>query len=161
KELFEGREELFKGLWIENKWDFSKKYPVIKMDFGEGVFKKREELRKKIDEALKINQDRLGVQCEFETISGRFRELIAKSAEKHNQRVVILIDEYDKPILDNIDTPEIAQEMREELRNLYSVLKPTDAYIKFVMLTGVSKFSKVSLFSGLNNLWDITMEGNF
>ncbi|MFH1096138.1 MAG: AAA family ATPase, partial [Candidatus Desantisbacteria bacterium] len=161
KDLFEGREELFKGLWIEDKWDFSRKYPVIKIDFGEGVSKSREELREKINETLKTNQDQLGVTCEFETISGRFRELIAKSNVKYNQRVVILIDEYDKPILDNIETPEIAQEMREELKNLYSVLKSADADIKFVMLTGVSKFSKVSLFSGLNNLWDITLEERF
>ena len=161
KGLFEGREELFKGLWIEDKWDFSWKYPVIKIDFGEGVSKSREELRKKIDETLKINQEQLGVKCEFETISGRFREIITKSAKKYNQRTVILIDEYDKPILDNIEEPVIAQEMREELKNLYSVLKSTDAYIKFVMLTGVSKFSKVSLFSGLNNLWDITLDERF
>ena len=161
KGLFEGREELFKGLWIEDKWDFSRKYPVIKIDFGEGVSKSREELRKKIDETLKINQEQLGVKCEFETISGRFREIITKSAKKYNQRTVILIDEYDKPILDNIEEPVIAQEMREELKNLYSVLKSTDAYIKFVMLTGVSKFSKVSLFSGLNNLWDITLDERF
>ena len=161
KGLFEGREELFKGLWIEDKWDFSWKYPVIKIDFGEGVSKSREELRKKIDETLKINQEQLGVKCEFETISGRFREIITKSAKKYNQRAVILIDEYDKPILDNIEEPVIAQEMREELKNLYSVLKSTDAYIKFVMLTGVSKFSKVSLFSGLNNLWDITLDERF
>ncbi len=143
KDLFEGREKLFKGLWIEDKWDFSKKYPVIKIDFGAGVFKNREELRKRIGEILKINQDQLGVKCEFETISGRFEEIITKSAEKYNQRTVILIDEYDKPILDNIENSEIAQEMREELKNLYSVLKSTDACIKFVMLTGVSKFSKV------------------
>jgi len=161
KGLFEGREELFKGLWIEDKWDFSWKYPVIKIDFGEGVSKSREELRKKIDETLKINQEQLGVKCEFETISGRFREIITKSAKKYNQRAVILIDEYDKPILDNIEEPVIAQEMREELKNLYSVLKSTDAYIKFVMLAGVSKFSKVSLFSGLNNLWDITLDERF
>ncbi|MBI4777446.1 ATP-binding protein [Candidatus Desantisbacteria bacterium] len=161
KSLFEGREEFFKGLWIEDKWDFSKKYPVIKIDFGEGVSKNREELRKKIDETLKINQDQLGVQCEFETATGRFREIMTKSAKKYNQRVVVLIDEYDKPILDNIENPEIAQEMREELKNLYSVLKSTDACIKFVMLTGVSKFSKVSLFSGLNNLKDITLDERF
>ncbi|MDI6794980.1 MAG: AAA family ATPase, partial [bacterium] len=145
----------------EDKWDFSQKYPVIKIDFGEGISKSSEELKKKIDETLKINQYQFGVTCEFETISGRFREVITKSAEKYNQKVVVLIDEYDKPILDNIETPEIARQMREELKNLYSVLKSTDAYIKFVMLTGVSKFSKVSLFSGLNNLWDITLDEQF
>ncbi|MEK7275330.1 MAG: AAA family ATPase, partial [Candidatus Desantisbacteria bacterium] len=152
QDLFECRRELFKGLWIEDKWDFSRKYPVIKIDFGEGVSKSREELRKKIYEMLKINQDLLDVRCEFETISGCLRELITKAAEKYSQKTVILIDEYDKPILDNIEEPVIARQMKEELKNLYSVLKSTDASIKFVLLTGVSKFSKVSLFSGLNNL---------
>ncbi|MFH1897803.1 MAG: AAA family ATPase, partial [Candidatus Desantisbacteria bacterium] len=162
KELFEGREELFKGLWIEDKWDFNKRYPVIKIDFGAGVFKKREELRERIFFVLKENQKRLTVDCINQTLtSNYFEELITKAKERYGERVVVLIDEYDKPILDNIEIPEIAQEMREELKNLYSVLKSTDACIKFVMLTGVSKFSKVSLFSGLNNLWDITLESNF
>jgi len=161
KSLFEGRNELFKGLWIEDKWDFSQKYPVIKIDFGAGIPKEKVELNKKIHEILEVNQERLGVKCEFETISGCFEELITKAALKYKEKVVILIDEYDKPILDNIEEPVIAQQMREELKNLYSVLKSTDAYIKFVMLTGVSKFSKVSLFSGLNNLRDITLDERF
>ncbi len=162
KDLFEGREELFKGLWIEDKWDFSKKYPVIKIDFGAGVFKKKEELRETIFFILKENQRRLNVDCINQTLTNNyFNELITKASEKYGERVVILIDEYDKPILDNIENPEIAQEMREELKNLYSVLKSTDANIKFVMLTGVSKFSKVSLFSGLNNLRDITLDERF
>lgn len=161
KSLFEGREELFKGLWIEEKWDFSQKYPIIKIDFGAGISKERVELNKKIWEILKVNQEELGVKCEFETISGCFRELITKAASKYKEKVVVLIDEYDKPVLDNIENPVIAEQMREELKNLYSVLKPVDAYIKFVMLAGVSKFSKVSLFSGLNNLWDITLEVDF
>ncbi|MFH1897422.1 MAG: ATP-binding protein [Candidatus Desantisbacteria bacterium] len=162
KELFEGREELFKCLWIEDKWDFSHKYPVIKIDFGEGVFKKREELREQIFFVLKENQKRLNIDGINQTLTNSyFKELITKAKEKYGERVVVLIDEYDKPILDNIETPEIAQQMREELKNLYSVLKSADACIKFVMLTGVSKFSKVSLFSGLNNLWDITLEERF
>ncbi|MBU0702029.1 ATP-binding protein [bacterium] len=161
KDLFEGREELFKGLWIEDKWDFSKKYPIIKIDFGAGIPKERVELNKRIREILEINQEELGVKCAFETISGCFNELIMKAALKYKERVVVLIDEYDKPILDNIEEPMIAQQMREELKNLYSVLKSTDAYIKFVMLTGVSKFSKVSLFSGLNNLRDITLDERY
>ncbi|MDZ4219350.1 MAG: AAA family ATPase, partial [Methylobacter sp.] len=81
--------------------------------------------------------------------------------EKTGQRVVILVDEYDKPILDNLLKPEIAKEIRDELRNLYSVIKDSDAHVKFAMLTGVSKFSKVSLFSGLNNLRDITINQEF
>ncbi|MFH1097304.1 MAG: AAA family ATPase, partial [Candidatus Desantisbacteria bacterium] len=162
KSLFEGREELFKGLWIEDKWDFSRKYPIIKIDFGAGVFKKREELRERIFFVLKENQNKLGVDCETQTLTSNYLEkLITKAFEKYGERVVILIDEYDKPILDNIEESMVAQEMREELKNLYSVLKSTDAYIKFVMLTGVSKFSKVSLFSGLNNLMDITLDERF
>ncbi|MFH1097306.1 MAG: ATP-binding protein [Candidatus Desantisbacteria bacterium] len=161
KDLFEGRNELFKGLWIEDKWDFSRKYPVIKIDFGAGIPKEKIELNKKIHEILKTNQEELGVKCEFETISGCFNELIMKAALKYKERVVVLIDEYDKPILDNIEESMVAQQMREELKNLYSVLKSTDAYIKFVMLTGVSKFSKVSLFSGLNNLMDITLDERY
>ncbi|MFH1962041.1 MAG: ATP-binding protein [bacterium] len=162
KDLFEGRDKLFKGLWIENKWDFSQKYPVIKIDFGAGVFKKREELKERIFFVLKENQSKLGIDCETQTLtSNYFEELITKISAKYGERVIILIDEYDKPILDNIEEPMIAQQMREELKNLYSVLKSTDAYIKFVMLTGVSKFSKVSLFSGLNNLRDITIDERF
>ncbi|MFA7608131.1 MAG: AAA family ATPase, partial [Rhodocyclaceae bacterium] len=79
----------------------------------------------------------------------------------HGQRVVVLVDEYDKPILDNLTHPELARQMREGLRDLYSVIKDADAHIKFAMLTGVSKFSKVSLFSGLNNLNDITVEAAY
>ncbi len=86
-----------------------------------------------------------------------FEELIQELHHKTGQRVVVLVDEYDKPILDNITDPEIASELRDSLRNFYSVLKAQGAHLRFVMLTGVSKFSKVSLFSGLNNLEDITL----
>ncbi|MGC8926503.1 MAG: AAA family ATPase, partial [Myxococcota bacterium] len=160
--LFEGREELFKGLWIEGRWDFSKRYPVIKIDFGSGVFKEREELRKGIFYILDENRRALGVEIGGHTLTNTYlNDLIVRAVEKYGERVVILIDEYDKPILDNIEDPEVAREMREELKNLYSVLKGADAYIKFVMLTGVSKFSKVSLFSGLNNLSDITLDERY
>ncbi|MEM0201478.1 MAG: AAA family ATPase, partial [Candidatus Micrarchaeaceae archaeon] len=81
--------------------------------------------------------------------------------EKYKQKVVVLVDEYDKPILDNITNKEKAIQMREILKNLYSVLKPLDEHIKFVMLTGVSKFSKVSIFSGLNQLKDITLDKDY
>ncbi|MDI6794278.1 MAG: AAA family ATPase, partial [bacterium] len=146
----------------EDKWDFSQKYPVIKIDFGAGVFKKREELRERIFFVLKENQKRLNIDSIDQTSTNNyFEELITKTSEKYGERAVILVDEYDKPILDNIEEPEIAQQMREELKNLYSVLKSVDADIKFVMLTGVSKFSKVSLFSGLNNLRDITLDERF
>ncbi len=88
-------------------------------------------------------------------------ELIKKLFQKHNQKVVVLIDKYDKPILDNIKRREIAAEIREGLKNFYSVLKDADLYLKFVFITGVSKFSKVSIFSGLNNLNDITLDDSY
>jgi len=89
------------------------------------------------------------------------KELIRVAYEKYNQKVVILIDEYDKPILDNITNKPIAKDMRDELKNIYSVIKDSDEYIKFVFMTGVSKFSKVNLFSGLNNLEDITVDAKY
>jgi len=103
----------------------------------------------------------LGVQCTHQSIGGQFAELIALAHQASGQRAVVLIDEYDKPILDNIDNPAVAAEMRDGLKNLYSVLKGSDEHLKFVFLTGVSKFSKVSLFSGLNNLTDITLEERY
>ena len=161
KEAFEGNKELFKGLYIYDKWDWEIKYPVIHINFAEGRISNKEELDEKIREILKNNQKRLEIECEYKSISGCFSELIEKAKKKSGQNAVILIDEYDKPILDNITEPEIAKELREGLKNLYSVIKGQDANIKFVLLTGVSKFSKVSIFSGLNNLEDITVNEKF
>ncbi|MCX8070405.1 MAG: AAA family ATPase, partial [Thermodesulfovibrionales bacterium] len=135
-----------------------KKYPVIHISFAEGIHKNRQELDRWIIELLKKNQERLQVRCsESEYVAICFSELIEKAKKKHRQNVVILIDEYDKPILDALLNIELAKELREGLKNLYSVIKGQDANIKFVFMTGVSKFSKVSLFSGLNNLEDITI----
>ncbi|PJB28376.1 hypothetical protein CO110_09670 [Candidatus Desantisbacteria bacterium CG_4_9_14_3_um_filter_40_11] len=159
KSLFEGREELFKGLWIEDKWDFSQKYPLIKIDFGNQKATSSNELLSFILNQLRFIASNNNLSLEMTTYYEAFEELIRKLATKN--RVVVLIDEYDKPILDNIENPELAREMREILKGFYTILKGADAYIKFVMLTGVSKFSKVSIFSGLNNLWDITIEADF
>ncbi len=93
--------------------------------------------------------------------AGGFSALIRQAEQTHGRRVVMLVDEYDKPILDNLTEPDIARAMRDGLRNLYSVIKDSDAHIRFAMLTGVSKFSKVSLFSGLNNLRDITLSAPY
>jgi hypothetical protein len=156
-ELFEGNAALFRGLAAEQRWDWSRRYPVIRLSFAEGVLRDRRELDEKIVELLAENETRLGVRGEQRSLSGRFHGLIAAAHEQHGERVVVLVDEYDKPILDNITNPETAREMRDGLRNLYSVIKGQDAHIRFAFLTGVSKFSKVSLFSGLNNLMDITV----
>ena len=158
KELFEGSEALFRDLQIHERWDWSQRYPVILLDFAAGVVQSRAELDEAIWERLRINQQRLGLDCERRSISGCFGELINQAHAQSGQRAVVLIDEYDKPILDNIEYPERAAEIREGLKNLYSVLKAEDANLRFVFLTGVSKFSKVSLFSGLNQLNDITLD---
>jgi hypothetical protein len=126
------------------------------------VLRNREELDAKIRNLLRINQQALGVQCcEPDNTADCFAELIALAHAQTGQRVVVLVDEYDKPMLDNITQPDVARELRDGLRNLYSVIKDSDAHIKFAMLTGVSKFSKVSLFSGLNNLYDITLSADY
>ena len=161
KELFEGHRALFTGLAAESAWDWSQKYPVIRVSFSDGVLQSRAQLDQRIEEILQDNERRLGLQSEHLSIGGRFADLIRQAHEATGQRAVVLIDEYDKPILDNIDNRAIATEMREGLKNLYSVLKGADEHLKFVFLTGVSKFSKVSLFSGLNNLTDITLDAPY
>ncbi|MBK1703565.1 ATP-binding protein [Halochromatium glycolicum] len=161
KELFEGNAALFRGLHIHPHWDWGQRHPVILLDFAAGVVQSRAELDEAIHERLRANQQRLDVRCENRSIAGGFSELIQRAHDHHGQRVVVLIDEYDKPILDNIEHPERAAALRDGLKNLYSVLKAEDAHLRFVFLTGVSKFSRVSLFSGLNQLNDITLHPQY
>ncbi len=157
KEAFEGNRKLFAGLYLEHHWDWAKKHPVIRISFGSGVLKTRAELDQTIRERLAEHFRRHGFTPSADSIGGIFREFIIWLHDRGGP-VVILIDEYDKPILDNITEPDRAVEMREGLKNFYSVIKDADPYLRFVFLTGVSKFSKVSLFSGLNNLKDLTLD---
>jgi hypothetical protein len=133
--------------------------------FGGGVTKNVENLNQRIRDILRINRVHLGVPISEGVadtdLAGNFADLILQTQQKFQQRVVVLVDEYDKPILDRIENPEIALQVRETLKDLYSVIKDSDAHIKFVFLTGVSKFSKVNLFSGLNNLQDITLDPRY
>lgn len=162
RNIFEAKKELFKGLAIEDKWNWDTSYPVITLSFANGRIESREQLDKKIISILEENQNSLGIECkDVESTDICFRDLIIKASQKYNQKVVILIDEYDKPILDNIENPILAKEIRDGLVNLYSVIKGSDEYIKFVFLTGVSKFTKTSLFSGLNNLVDISLDEDY
>ncbi|MDX9701337.1 MAG: ATP-binding protein [Rhodocyclaceae bacterium] len=161
-ELFAGNEALFRGLYCHDRWDWSVRYPVIRFSFAEGIIENRSELEERIDFLLAHNAGRLGLEpLPGGSIHNRFSILIERAECKYGRRVVVLVDEYDKPILDNLTRPELARQMRDGLRDLYSVIKGQDAHIKFAMLTGVSKFSKVSLFSGLNNLNDITVEAAY
>ena len=161
KELFEGRQSLFKGLAAETCWDWSKKYPVIRISLGAGVVASREELNQVLHQQLSHHEDRFALPAAFPDLRSRFVNLIERVHAQTGERVVVLVDEYDKPILDRIEQPELELPIREGLKDIYSVIKDCDAHLRFAMLTGVSKFSKVSLFSGLNNLTDITLDARY
>jgi len=157
-ELFSGNGKIFKGLEIEDKWDWNIHYPVIRISFGGGDFSTEERLDETIYANLLSNQRRLGITCEASKPNLCFRELIELVREHYGQKVVILIDEYDKPILDHIDDRERARFNRDKLKSFYGLIKDMDEHLRFVMITGVSKFAKMNLFSGLNNLEDITID---
>jgi len=159
--LFKGERELYKGLYIEDKWNWEETYPVIRIDFAKDIVKKEDYKRRVIQELEKsyidneIEMKEKGDEVEL------FEKLIIDVYRKYKKPVVVLVDEYDKPILDVIEDKKEAEEVRKELKALYSVLKGLDRYIKFVIITGVSKFSKVSLFSGLNQLKDISLDERY
>ena len=161
KDIFEGQRELFRGLLIEEQWNWEVTYPVIQISFSGGI-DSRETLRKNLFYILNDNQERLDIACvEKDDPNQCFAELIKKAYDKYSQKVVILIDEYDKPILDNIEHIPEALLIRDGLRNFYTKIKDNDRYLRFAFLTGVSKFAKVSIFSGLNNLEDISLNPDF
>lgn len=158
--IFSGKKELFNNLWIGSSDYEWKEYPVIKIDFSEVNYQTPEILEKSLlNHLLKIAaQYKISLP---NTISAKdtFSDLIDSLAQKG--QIAILIDEYDKPINDNLYKTDLAIYMRDALRNFYSTIKAKDAKLRFVILTGVSKFSKTSIFSGLNNLHDITINPNY
>ncbi len=161
KELFEGNEVLFEGLDIHGRWDWSVRYPVVRLSFGSGHFTEPGHLYTNLMAQLDACERRASLAPEYATGPERFRRLIEALHDRAGQPVAVLVDEYDKPILDTLEEPEIARANRDFLRGLYAAIKDSDAHIKFTFLTGVSKFSKVSLFSGLNNLKDITLDARY
>ena len=158
KELFEGNEELFAGLHIHAGHDWSERHPVVRLSFGGGNFTGPDVLEANVMEQLAAAERRLGVTSEYLTAAGRFAYLLEALHRQTGQRVAVLVDEYDKPILDVLEQPEVARANRDYLRGLYGVIKDNDAHVRFTFLTGISKFSKVNLFSQLNNLTDITLD---
>jgi hypothetical protein len=157
-EIFEGERELFKDLWIY-KSDYAwEKYPVVSIDFSRKKAENKEDLKGFILHQLKNIANKYGVSLERDQYDEAFDELLTKLSGIN--KVVILIDEYDKPIIDNIENKELAVELREILKGFYTIIKACDEYIRFVLLTGVSKFSKAGVFSGLNNLEDISMDAS-
>ncbi|HID03464.1 MAG TPA: hypothetical protein EYP18_09700, partial [Desulfobacterales bacterium] len=162
-ELFRGERELFKGLYIEDKWNWDTKHPVIKISFGSGDFSTETGFSIRFNRILQDNSEEYGIDCSSGSndAGDRFHYLVTRLYKKYGQKVVILIDEYDKPILDHITDRELARRNRDKLKSFYSTIKDMDEYIRFVLITGVSKFSRLDLFSGLNNLNDITIDPAF
>jgi len=158
KEIFSGNKELFKGLYIYDKIEWNK-FPVILVDFSHISHRDSNVLRDALSDFLDEIAGENNIKLKKRFLSDKFRELIKKLSEFN--KVVVLIDEYDKPIIDHITDIKKASENREVLREFYSVLKGSDEYIKFVFITGVSKFARISIFSGLNNLKDITLYDEF
>ena len=161
KELFEGNQGLFAGLHIHDRWDWSVRYPVLRLDFGRGNFKESGYVKANLMAQLDAVERRTGVASDYATEPERFAHLLEMLHDHAGQPVAVLIDEYDKPILDALEVPDIARANRDFLRGLYAVIKASDAHVRFTFITGVSKFSKVSLFSGLNNLKDITLDPRY
>ncbi|MBB3842002.1 hypothetical protein FHS57_006031 [Runella defluvii] len=163
--LFKGRKEIFEGLYIEDKWDWSKTHPIIKISFS-NIGHTEAGLYKAIEKTLIETAQTYNILLTSEFNADKFKELIQKLDEKYG-KVVVLIDEYDKPIIDYIDNDIHGSALRKAIENrgilksFYSILKDADPHLKLVFITGVSKFSKVSIFSDLNNLNDITLDSSY
>ena len=158
---FSGRKELFEGLameYLEKEWT---EYPVLHLDLTGSRYTSVSDLIEKLDQHLSAWESTYGVTDKRNDPSARFSDVIDNACIKTGQKVVILIDEYEKPIIDNIDNPELMEQFRRELQGFYSVIKGKDNAIRFAFLTGVTKLGKMSIFSGLNNLNDISMDARY
>ena len=158
---FEGRRDLFEGLAIaelEKEWNA---YPVIHLDLNLGRSDTLENLRDKIDYLLTEQEEKHSITSAKKEPGLRFDNLIKRVSAQTGRKVVVLIDEYDKPLLETIGDPDLQEAMRKELRSLYSILKSCDSHIRFAMLTGVTKFGRLNVFSGLNNIYDLTFDPEY
>ena len=162
RELFEGNEPLFRGLDIHEHWDWSKRYPVVRISF-DGKYDNPDDIDGDIVDQLEIAERHAGLEPTRSSVSAprRLRVLLDRLHHATGEQAVVLIDEYDKPILDVIDRPETAAANRDYLRGFYGIIKGSARDVRFVFVTGVSMFSRVSLFSGLNNLVNISLDPNF
>jgi hypothetical protein len=160
KEIFLGNRELFRELYIYDKIEWQQ-YPVVHIDFSVLDYNNASELKNSLFSILDSINKEYKLSVKKESLKIYFEKVIKALAKIHGKNVVLLIDEYDKPIIDFISETDIARENRDLLGDFYSVLKGMDAYLHFVLITGVSRFSKESIFSGLNNFLDITLDKRF
>ena len=161
KELFEGNEPLFRGLDIHEHWDWSVRYPVVRLVFGSGDYNDPGRLSEDLMSQLRPVRERIGIEREYSTASAQLRDLVSELHERTGQRVVLLVDGHNKPILDALGKPEVARANRDFLSGVYSVTKSDDAHIRFSFLTGVNAFPKPGIFSGLNNFLDISLDQRY
>ncbi|GHT42933.1 ATPase AAA [Bacteroidia bacterium] len=160
EELFKGNKTLFEGLYICDKWDWTQQYPVIRIDWTDIKHQTAEEIERSMFSYLMQRANYLGLTLVSEYADSLFSELIAALHRKTEKRVVVLIDEYDSPILEAIGQPE-AESIRNFLQGFYRRLKANDEHLQFVFLTGITKVAKLSIFSVLNNLNDITLNAQY
>ncbi|GAB6393815.1 MAG: ATPase AAA [Bacteroidales bacterium] len=160
EELFKGSKRLFEGLYIYDKWDWTQQYPVIRIDWTNIKHAAKEEMESDMSTFLQEMANREGITLKRPFASSRFGELIEQLHRKTRQQVVVLIDEYDVPILDAMGTPQV-KDVREFLQDFYKRLKANDDHLKLIFLAGVSKFAKLSIFSTLNSPRDITLSEDF
>jgi hypothetical protein len=159
--LFSAKKNLFEGLYIYDQWDWTRKYPVVRFDMGGMAYRTEEALEKSLSDSLKRIARDCDTELQAQTLPGKLEELIINLHRQTGEQVVVLIDEYDKPIIDNLSDLAFADTIRKTLHDFYQVLKASDDHLRLIFLTGVSKFSKVSIFSGLNNLIDMTLDPRF
>ena len=158
---FEGKKELFKGLYIETVEKDWTEYPVLRFDLSGSKHMEKEQLENYLIYILQENEKKFGLKSDHPDPNIRLNNLITQVYEKTGRQVVVLIDEYDAPLLDVVHEEEKLPMLRHIMRNFYSPLKACDPYLKFVFLTGITKFSQLSIFSELNNLKNISMDPQF
>ena len=158
---FEGKKELFKGLFIDSVEKDWTEYPVLKFSMASGKHKSKEELVRYLLYILEDNESKFGIKSDITDTNLRLTNLIKAVYKRTGKPVVILIDEYDAPLLDVAHEKVKLDELRQIMRNFYSPLKDCDPYLKFVFITGITKFSQLSIFSELNNLNNISMLEQF
>lgn len=158
KELFECNKTLFKDLYIYDKWDWNQSYPVLQIDMSGRDVRSSKSFEKSLNDLINQIANEYSIELITNSFKDKFGELLKKIYIKHNKRIVVLIDEYDFPIIDNMSDISVAKENRILLSDFYQILKTYERYIHFIFLTGVSKFVKTTIFSKLNNLDDITID---